>query len=794
MKKLVLATRGSLLALRQADIVKELLEKEGVEVSILETTTKGDKDRIHALVRMGGNGIFIREIEEKLLTREADIAVHSGKDLPYELAEGLVIAGNPKAADPRDCLLIRSGHVLSEDSVIGTGSPRRISEYRALLGDAVFKDIRGNVTTRLRKLRSGEYDAIILAKAGLDRLSLDLSDLEIKCFEPTEFIPSPCQGIIAVECRRDDKETVSLLERISDKKTRKRFEAERMLFSSLKADCTTPIGIYSETEGDDIRLHAMLDGHKTSAAGEFKELPAICREVKKQLLKGWVILVGGGCGPGLITEKGIRAIREADTVVYDDLLDKGLLSYADKGAELIYVGKRSGRHSRSQEEINRLLTELALSGKRVVRLKGGDSFVFGRGGEEVLSLKEAGILYELIPGISSAIAVPEHMGIPVTHRGAARSFTVITGHTKDDTSENWEALAKLSGTLVFLMGLSSLEHIAGQLVRYGKPGSTPVSILSRGFSSDEKRIDGCLSDICMKAEKEKPKSPAIIVVGETASFHMEGSMERPALEFVTAFVTGSDRFTELFAEKMRELGGSAVVCPTIRISSMPENIPDDPEDYDWIVFTSRNGIDVFFDWLKKNRRDIRSLHGCRFACIGTGTGDELKAHGIYADFIPSSYTAEQLGKELPGVIKKGERVLILRAEEGSRDLDLGLSKAGIDFTVRPVYRTESLPPDLSEKEGRKLKASGCDYIIFASSSGVQSWFSGCAKEETKELLQGMIPVCIGKATSEELSKLGIKSFIEASEHTIMGIIRAMEKDAEKRRDENGFCRSLGEES
>ena len=227
---------------------------------------------------------------------------------------------------------------------------------------------------------------------------------------------------------------------------------------------------------------------------------------------------------------------------------------------------------------------------------------------------------------------------------------------------------------------------------------------------------------------------------------------------------------------------------------MPENIPDDPEDYDWIVFTSRNGIDVFFDWLKKNRRDIRSLHGCRFACIGTGTGDELKAHGIYADFIPSSYTAEQLGKELPGVIKKGERVLILRAEEGSRDLDLGLSKAGIDFTVRPVYRTESLPPDLSEKEGRKLKASGCDYIIFASSSGVQSWFSGCKKEETKELLQGMIPVCIGKATSEELSKLGIKSFIVASEHTIMGIIRAMEKDAEKRRDENGFCRSLGEES
>lgn len=783
MKKLILATRGSLLALKQANIVKELLEQRGVEAEILETTTKGDKDRIHALVRMGGNGVFIREIEERLLTHEADIAVHSGKDLPYELARGLVIACTPPAADPRDCLILRKGHSLTKDSVIGTGSPRRMSEYRAIYGDAIFKHIRGNVTTRLRKLRDGEYDGIILARAGLDRIGADLSDLEQRIFDPEEFMPSPCQGIIAVECREDDKEVRELLSGISDRETWQRFSAERALFCSLKADCTSPIGVHSKVEGTRLSLSAMLDGRRAYASGDMEELDRICGDIRKQLLLGSVTLVGGGCGPGLLTEKGARAIEEADAIVYDDLLGEGFMSHVSRGAELIYVGKRAGRHSMSQEEINALLIRLASEGKRVIRLKGGDSFVFGRGGEEVLALSDAGIPYEVIPGISSAIAVPEHLGIPVTHRGMARSFTVITGHTRDDTEENWDALAGLSGTLVFLMGLSRLEHIASELMDHGKSPDTPVSILSEGFSPTERRIDGTLSTIVETADREKPATPAIIVVGEVAALHMEGTLEQPALLGVRVMVTGSERFTETFSRELRRRGGSAVIRNTISIRPMPENIPDRPEDYDWIVFTSRNGIEVFFQWLGSRRADIRSLSRSRFACVGSSTGDELAAHGIYADFVPSEFTAERLGSELPGHVAPGERVLILRAQEGSRDLDLGLSNAGVDFEARSIYRTE----EAGQGEATGIYPGSepdCDYIVFASGSGVRSFFNGYEEhgaELAAKALGRMVPVCIGQATASELEKRGIGGYLSASEHTAAGILSVIEDDIRKRK-------------
>ncbi|HIU88363.1 MAG TPA: hydroxymethylbilane synthase [Candidatus Avilachnospira avistercoris] len=796
MKHIVLATRGSLLALKQADIVKELLNERGIAVDILETTTKGDKDRIHALVRMGGNGVFIREIEEKLLSGEADIAVHSGKDLPYELREGLVIAGVPKAADPRDMLITLKGHELTPESVIGTGSPRRMSEYTALIGKACFKNIRGNVTTRLRKLREGEFDGIILAKAGLDRIGADLSDMDVRLFDSEDFIPSPCQGIIAIECREGDRELRKILEDISDEISKKRFFAERRLFTLLKADCTTPIGIHSEINGDELSLYAMLDGRRASASGSYKELDSLCLELKSRLISGSVVLVGGGCGPGLISLRGVEELKRADAIVYDDLIDESLLSYAKDEAELIYVGKRLGRHSMTQEEINDLLIELASSGKYTARLKGGDSFVFGRGGEEIIALKEAGISYAVVPGISSAIAVPEHLGIPVTHRGIARSFTVVTGHTKDDTEEDWGALASLSGTLVFLMGLSRLRHISESLMSHGRSGDTPVSILSRGFSRDEKRIDGRLSDICDITEREKPEAPAIIVVGDTAGLDLRDTLPRSPLNGIRIRVTGSERFIHNFSEELMRRGGTPIACPTIRIRPMPEQIPEDLSGYSWLVFTSRNGVDVFFSWLRNNRRDIRELSGLKLACVGSGTGDELRLHGIYADFIPAEYTAKRLGRELPSVLKPSDRVLILRAEEGSKELDKGLSEAGISYEVRSIYRTVSIADDYKDylRVRASFKDRKADYIVFASASGVRSYLEaalsdakGLMKNEDEgreqsyaQVLSYEIPVCIGEATSEELKKYGVEAFLTAKDHTSAGIIRTIEEDLVRR--------------
>lgn len=283
MRKIILATRGSRLALVQANMIKNALEEKKAEVSLLQVSTKGDKDQISPINQIGGRGLFVKEIEKYILSGKADIAVHSGKDLPYQLMNGLKIAGVPKAADPRDCLIIRKSEDLKENAVIGTGSARRIAECRKFYPNAEYKSIRGNVDTRLNKLRNGLYDAIILAKAGLDRLGADLSDFDIKVFEPEEFLPSSCQGIIGVECRENDSETAKLLRSISDEKSAKRFEAERYMLSLLQADCTMPVGVYSELNGNELKITALFNKKKASKTGIYRDYKKLCNEIKDEI-------------------------------------------------------------------------------------------------------------------------------------------------------------------------------------------------------------------------------------------------------------------------------------------------------------------------------------------------------------------------------------------------------------------------------------------------------------------------------------------------------------------------------
>lgn len=283
MREIILATRGSKLALVQANMIKNVLEEKKTKVSLLQVSTKGDKDQTSPINKIGGRGLFVKEIENYILSGRADIAVHSGKDLPYQLMEGLKIAGVPKAADSRDCLIMRKGEVLKDKAVIGTGSARRIAECRKFYPDAEYESIRGNVDTRLNKLRNGLYDAIILAKAGLDRLGADLSDFDIRVFEPDEFLPSSCQGIIAVECREDDSEIVKLLHSISDEKSAKRFEAERYILNLLQADCTMPVGAYSELNGNELKITALFNEKKATKTGEFKEYKKLCNEIRDEI-------------------------------------------------------------------------------------------------------------------------------------------------------------------------------------------------------------------------------------------------------------------------------------------------------------------------------------------------------------------------------------------------------------------------------------------------------------------------------------------------------------------------------
>jgi len=284
MRKLILATRGSRLALAQANAVQMQLEKFGVTIEQKIVKTGGDKDRTSALSKIGGKGLFVKEIELQLQSGEADIAVHSGKDLPYEIMDGMTIAANPKAADPRDCLIFCQNKELPEKPIIGTGSPRRIEACRRFYPEAEFREIRGNIDTRIRRLTDGEYDAILLAKAGIDRLGLSMEGLVCRVFETEEFIPAACQGILAVECRSEDEEVVALLNRISDPEARLRFELERQIFCELQADCSVAVGAHAEILDGQVRLSAMYQGKRYSCIGRLEDTEPLIQEMKRQLV------------------------------------------------------------------------------------------------------------------------------------------------------------------------------------------------------------------------------------------------------------------------------------------------------------------------------------------------------------------------------------------------------------------------------------------------------------------------------------------------------------------------------
>jgi uroporphyrinogen III methyltransferase/synthase len=505
---------------------------------------------------------------------------------------------------------------------------------------------------------------------------------------------------------------------------------------------------------------------------------------------GSVCLVGAGCGKDLITIEGMQALRNAEVVVYDDLIDDGLLSEAPANAEKIYVGKRFHKHSKKQDEINQILIDKASEGKRVVRLKGGDAFVFGRGSEEYIAVTQAGFNCRVIPGISSAIAVPEHVGIPVTHRGVARSFTVVTGHTMDGTSENFEALAHLDGTLVFLMGLHSCSHISDELIKYGKSPDTPAAIISNGFSPEEKRYDTTLKDLATTAEQAQ--SPAVIVIGETAGLHFSDeshlaqnvkkknesyqsidennfseihAVEKP-LSGVCIAVTGTESFSNKTAETLSRYGADAKAVKTIDI--VPKETIDyrETRKFNWLVFTSSNGVKIWFEGFKEEGCDLRSLAGTKIAVIGKGTADSLKSYGLIPDFIPTEFTAETLGRELGQKIRasgtsENERVLILRAAKGSKALTKEFDKAGIVYKDTAIYSTEPVAAECNS-------FADSDYIVFGSAGGVDAFF-----QHVYELPAKVRLVAIGSYTAEKLLKYTGKPVITAKEFTAEGIAKAI---------------------
>lgn len=761
--KIRIGTRGSELALAQTALAAEAIRAAmpDAEIETVIIKTKGDRVIDRPLDQIGGKGLFISEIEHALTCGEIDMAVHSAKDLPPELADGTEIAAVLRRGDPRDMLVMRediSEQMLRDPTAhyrIGTGSARRISALRKKYPRSEFAGIRGNIDTRLQKLRDGEYDAIVLAAAGLERLHLTDTLPHTPLSAAWECIPAPCQGIIAIQARTGA--FPALMQEICDEDTMYCFETERYILELMDAGCAAPVGAYASIQDGVIRVN-LTNGHTKilSDAAKVSERFALAERIVQNLY-GTVSLVGAGCGDAeLITMRGAMLLRKCDAVVYDALIDKRLLRFAPRKAECIPVGKRAGQHSTPQDEINALLIRLAKEGRNVVRLKGGDPFVFGRGGEEAIALREAGIRYTVVPGISSCIAAPELAGIPVTHRQTSRSFTVITGHTAEggiDTAK----YAQTGGTLVFLMGLKALPEIAAGLMRGGMPADTPAAVISEGGTSRQVSVRGTLQDIAFLAAEMTP--PAVIVVGDNAALDLAPTAQ-PLLHGKTFTVAGTPSFTEHITDALQQYG--ADVYPLPHIVPLPTGSLPPLTDYKCIVLTSRNGAQMFLDQLRYSAVDHRTLSGIRIAVIGKETASLLRVHGLYPDLMPENARSESLGEAL--VQDPPGRILLLRASNSSDTLPEILTQHGVPFDALTLYDTvpdETVPP----------QNISTDFLIFGSTYGVKSFFErGFTVSATTKIR------CIGKRTVNAVRSFGYRAKA-APQSSADGLIQLLTQEA-----------------
>ena len=473
-----------------------------------------------------------------------------------------------------------------------------------------------------------------------------------------------------------------------------------------------------------------------------------------------VYLVGAGPGdPGLLTVRGAELIARADVILYDRLVPAEALAGARPEAELLYVGKQGGGEQVPQSETDRLLVEHGRAGRTVVRLKGGDPFVFGRGGEEALVCLEAGIPFEVVPGVTAGVAAPAYAGIPVTHRELASGVAFVTGHEdpgKSETALDWPALAAFPGTLVFYMGVRALPRIASQLVAGGRPADEPVAVVERGTMAGQRTVLSTLASVASDAAGIRP--PAITLVGPVAALREQLAwLEKRPLHGVSVAVTRARAQASGLAARLRELGASVVEAPAIRVRSLDAALPD-PAGYDLVCVTSPNGVEELFARLP----DARALAGCTVAAIGPGTARALKEHGIVADVVPSRAVAEGLVEALVGVDVR--HALIVRAREGRDVLPDALRARGASVDVVALYETVAEPLDASV-------VSGVDYVTFTSASTVRFFLEAVGG------LDGPRVVSIGPATTAALREAGLEPAVEADPHTPEGVVAALVDDA-----------------
>ena len=482
-------------------------------------------------------------------------------------------------------------------------------------------------------------------------------------------------------------------------------------------------------------------------------------------MTGIVHLVGAGPGdPGLMTVRAVELLGAADVVLYDRLIPPEALAHARPGAELVYVGKDGEGPQFPQDETHRLLLEHARAGRRVVRLKGGDPFVFGRGGEEALVLAQAGVPFEVVPGVTAGVAAPAYAGIPVTHRETASGVAFVTGHEDPDKPESaidWAALARFPGTLVFYMGVRSLPRIGERLMAEGRPRGEPVAVVERGTLPGQRTLVTTLEDVGERAAAERIRAPAITLVGAVARLREQLAwLEARPLHGRTVAVTRARAQASALAARLRTLGAAVVEAPAIRIAPIEARLPA-LEAYDLVCVTSPNGADLLLDRL----RDARELAGITVAAIGPGTARALRARGVEPDVVPERAVAEGLVEALAETPVR--RALIARGAEGRDVLLDALRDRGAEVDVVALYETVAEPLD----DGARAAATAADYLLFTSASSVRFFHTAAGT------LQGPRLVSIGPATSAELRAHGAEPDLEADPHTPDGLVEALLADA-----------------
>lgn len=502
----------------------------------------------------------------------------------------------------------------------------------------------------------------------------------------------------------------------------------------------------------------------------------------KQIKQVKVYLIGAGPGDaGLFTIKGSLALKEADVVVYDFLVNPKILNFAKETAKMIYVGKSGSSHTLEQDKINLLLVKEAKKGQVVARLKGGDPFTFGRGGEEALALIKNKIPFEIIPGVTSAIAGPAYAGIPITHRGLSSAFTVITGHKRGNKEVlpdlDFKKLADINTTLVVLMGLSNLEKLIQKLTQNNLPANTPAAVISWATYNRQKTIIGNLSNIVKKVKSAKFSPPTIIVIGKVVNLKkdLEWFEKRP-LYGKKIVVTRTRKQASVLSEKLESLGADTIEFPTIEIKELANTdktkiIFNNFSKFEYIIFTSQNAVEIFGKKLASYNKDARALTNSKICAIGSETASALKKLDIIADIVPKEFIAEGILNELPKDLSS-KNILLMRAKEARDILPDTLSKRGANVTILPLYET------IKPRPSKRIDLSGVDIVTFTSSSCARNFFEIMQVEEGKKVHLSQIKFAsIGPITSKTIKDYGHKVWTEAKVHTIDGLVESILKMA-----------------